>query len=233
MPPASAGETAPACGQPIPRRSASRPGDGAPFNSTASYRLPSCPPPSCLSCTRRCRWAPRCSVVRRRRWRRTRPPRPRQSWARAGALGDLRAGDAAGSQIMPRVYGFSTLGSFGQIVTLSPPSSRHQLPWPDPGPGLPHRETAVLLVLARTACRSFSRRRGLGQRGDLCFPAQRPRLPPSVSAIDGFADQPDGRLLLEVRGRRKALWARPCCISSRPPRWPSAAAPGPSHAAAG
>jgi len=110
--------------------------------------------------------------------------------------------------IMPRVYGFSTLGSVWQLATLSFPFI---LATSFLGQALGlvfrHRETAVLLVLASSLPQFFLV--GVSWPVEAIPPFLRSarELLPSVSAIDGFVRIGQmGASLIEVRQRWETLW---------------------------
>lgn len=111
--------------------------------------------------------------------------------------------------IMPRVYGFSTLGSFWQIVTLSFPfilatSFLGQIL----GLVFRHRETAVLLVLATSLPQFFLVGASWPAEAIPSFLRGARELLPSVSAIDGLVRiNQMGADLSEIRGRWETLWA--------------------------
>jgi ABC-2 type transport system permease protein len=111
--------------------------------------------------------------------------------------------------IMPRVYGFSTLGSFWQIVTLTFPFIlATSFLGQTLGLVFRHRETAVLLVLATSLPQFFLV--GVSWPADAIpsFLRSAREVLPSVSAIDGFVRiNQMGADLLELRGRWGTLWA--------------------------
>jgi ABC-2 type transport system permease protein len=111
--------------------------------------------------------------------------------------------------VMPRVYGFSTLGGFWQIVTLSFPFIL-AVSFLGQALGLVfrHRETAVLLVLATSLPQFFLVGASWPAEAIPSFLRNVRELLPSVSAIDGFVRiNQMGAGLLEVRGRWETLWA--------------------------
>ena len=110
--------------------------------------------------------------------------------------------------IMPRVYGFSTLGSFWQIVTLSFPFIlATSFLGQTLGLVFRHRETAVLLVLATSLPQFFLVGAAWPAEAIPSFLRSARELLPSVSAIDGFVRiNQMGADLLEVRGRWETLW---------------------------
>jgi ABC-2 type transport system permease protein len=111
--------------------------------------------------------------------------------------------------IMPRVYGFSTLGSFWQIVTLSFPFIlATSFLGQTLGLVFRHRETAVLLVLATSLPQFFLVGAAWPAEAIPSFLRSARELLPSVPAIDGFVRiNQMGASLFEVRGRWEALWA--------------------------
>ena len=104
--------------------------------------------------------------------------------------------------IMPRVYGFSTLGSFWQIVTLSFPFIlATSFLGQTLGLVFRHRETAVLLVLATSLPQFFLVGAAWPAEAIPSLPAQRARVAAERAGDRRVcADQPDGRLA--VRGPR-------------------------------
>jgi ABC-2 type transport system permease protein len=111
--------------------------------------------------------------------------------------------------IMPRVYGFATLGSVWQIVTLSFPFIlATSFLGQTFGLVFRHRETAVLLVLATSLPQFFLVGAAWPAEAIPSFLRDARELLPSVSAIDGFVRiNQMGADLLEVRGRWETLWA--------------------------
>jgi ABC-2 type transport system permease protein len=111
--------------------------------------------------------------------------------------------------IMPRVYGFSTLGSFWQIVTLSFPFIlATSFLGQTLGLVFRHRETAVLLVLATSLPQFFLVGAAWPAEAIPSILRSARELLPSVSAIDGFVRiNQMGAGLVEVRGRWETLWA--------------------------
>jgi ABC-2 type transport system permease protein len=111
--------------------------------------------------------------------------------------------------VMPRVYGFSTLGSFWQIVALSFPFIlATSFLGQTLGLVFRHRETAVLLVLATSLPQFFLVGAAWPAEALPSFLRSVRELLPSVSAIDGFVRiNQMGADLLEVRGRWETLWA--------------------------
>jgi ABC-2 type transport system permease protein len=111
--------------------------------------------------------------------------------------------------IMPRVYGFSTLGSFWQIVTLSFPFIlATSFLGQTLGLVFRHRETAVLLVLATSLPQFFLVGAAWPAEAIPSILRSARELLPSVSAIDGFVRiNQMGADLVEVRGRWETLWA--------------------------
>jgi ABC-2 type transport system permease protein len=111
--------------------------------------------------------------------------------------------------VMPRVYGFSTLGSFWQIVTLSFPFIlATSFLGQTLGLAFRHRETAVLLVLATSLPQFFLVGAAWPAEAIPSFLRSARELLPSVPAIDGFVRiNQMGAALLEVRGRWETLWA--------------------------
>ena len=111
--------------------------------------------------------------------------------------------------IMPRIYGFSTLGSFWQIVTLSFPFIlATSFLGQTLGLVFRHRETAVLLVLATSLPQFFLVGAAWPAEAIPSFLRSARELLPSVPAIDGFVRiNQMGATLFEVRGRWEALWA--------------------------
>jgi len=111
--------------------------------------------------------------------------------------------------IMPRVYGFSTLGSFWQIVTLSFPFIlATSFLGQTLGLVFRHRETAVLLVLATSLPQFFLVGAAWPAEAIPSILRSLRELLPSVSAIDGFVRiNQMGADLSEVRGRWETLWA--------------------------
>ncbi|MDR3532199.1 MAG: ABC transporter permease, partial [Rhodopila sp.] len=111
--------------------------------------------------------------------------------------------------IMPRVYGFSTLGSVWQLATLSFPfilatSFLGQAL----GLAFRHRETAVLLVLASSLPQFFLVGASWPAEAIPSFLRNAREMLPSVSAIDGIVRIGQmGASLLEVRQRWETLWA--------------------------
>jgi ABC-2 type transport system permease protein len=111
--------------------------------------------------------------------------------------------------VMPRVYGFSTLGSLWQLATLSFPFI---LATSFLGQALGlvfrHRETAVLVVLASSLPQFFLVGVSWPAEAIPSFLQSARELLPSVSAIDGFVRIGQmGASLLEVRPRWETLWA--------------------------
>ncbi len=110
--------------------------------------------------------------------------------------------------IMPRVYGFSTLGSIWQLATLSFPfilatSFLGQAL----GLTFRHRETAVLLVLASSLPQFFLVGASWPVEAIPSFLRSAREMLPSVSAIDGFVRIGQmGASLLEVRQNWQTLW---------------------------
>ena len=111
--------------------------------------------------------------------------------------------------IMPRVYGFSTLGSFWQIVTLSFPFIL--------ATSFLGQTLGLVSAAARPRCcscsppayrsSSWSVLHGRQKRFRSILRSLRELLP-SVSAIDGFVRiNQMGADLSEVRGRWETLWA--------------------------
>jgi ABC-2 type transport system permease protein len=111
--------------------------------------------------------------------------------------------------VMPRIYGFSTLGNFWQIVTLSFPFILStSFLGQTLGQMFRHRETAVLLVLATSLPQFFLVGAAWPAEAIPSFPRSARELLPSVSAIDGFVRiNQMGADLMEVRGRWEMLWA--------------------------
>ena len=111
--------------------------------------------------------------------------------------------------VMPRIYGFSTLGGFWQIVTLSFPFIlATSFLGQTLGLVFRHRETAVLLVLATSLPQFFLV--GASWPAEAIPPHLRGfrELLPSVSAIDGFVRiNQMGASLFEVSDRWATLWA--------------------------
>jgi ABC-2 type transport system permease protein len=110
--------------------------------------------------------------------------------------------------IMPRVYGFSTLGSVWQIAALSFPFI---LATSFLGQALGlmfrHRETAVLLVLASSLPQFFLVGASWPDEAIPPFLRSAREILPSVSAIDGFVRIGQmGASLFEVRHRWETLW---------------------------
>ncbi len=110
--------------------------------------------------------------------------------------------------IMPRVYGFSTLGSIWQIAALSFPFI---LATSFLGQALGlmfrHRETAVLLVLASSLPQFFLVGASWPDEAIPPFLRSAREILPSVSAIDGFVRIGQmGASLFEVRHRWETLW---------------------------
>jgi ABC-2 type transport system permease protein len=110
--------------------------------------------------------------------------------------------------IMPRVYGFSTLGSIWQIAALSFPFI---LATSFLGQALGlmfrHRETAVLLVLASSLPQFFLVGVSWPDEAIPQFLRSAREVLPSVSAIDGFVRIGQmGASLVEVRHRWETLW---------------------------
>ena len=110
--------------------------------------------------------------------------------------------------IMPRVYGFSTLGGFWQIVALSFPFIlATSFLGQTLGLVFRHRETAVLLVLATSLPQFFLVGAAWPAEAIPSFLRSARELLPSVSAIDGLVRiNQMGADLSEVRGRWETLW---------------------------
>jgi len=111
--------------------------------------------------------------------------------------------------IMPRIYGFSTLGSFTQLMALSFPFI---LATSFLGQALGlvfrHRETAVLVALASSLPQFFLVGVSWPTEAIPAFLRSAREALPSVSAIDGFVRIGQmGASLLEVRQRWETLWA--------------------------
>jgi ABC-2 type transport system permease protein len=111
--------------------------------------------------------------------------------------------------VMPRVYGFSTLGSFTQLMALSFPFI---LATSFLGQALGlvfrHRETAVLVALASSLPQFFLVGVSWPAEAIPSFLRSAREALPSVSAIDGFVRIGQmGASLLEVRQRWETLWA--------------------------
>jgi ABC-2 type transport system permease protein len=111
--------------------------------------------------------------------------------------------------IMPRVYGFSTLGGFWPMVTLSFPFIlATSFLGQTLGLIFRHRETAVLLVLATSLPQFFLVGAAWPAEAIPSFLRGARELLPSVSAIDAFVRVNQmGADLLEVGGRWETLWA--------------------------
>ncbi len=110
--------------------------------------------------------------------------------------------------IMPRVYGFSTLGNVRQLAALSLPFI---LATSFLGQALGlvfrHRETAVLLVLASSLPQFFLVGAAWPVEAIPSFLRQAREVLPSVSAIDAFVRIGQmGASLFEVRQRWETLW---------------------------
>ena len=110
--------------------------------------------------------------------------------------------------VMPRVYGFSTLGSFTQLMALSFPFI---LATSFLGQALGlvfrHRETAVLVALASSLPQFFLVGVSWPAEAIPSFLRSAREALPSVSAIDGFVRIGQmGASLLEVRQRWETLW---------------------------
>jgi ABC-2 type transport system permease protein len=110
--------------------------------------------------------------------------------------------------IMPRVYGFSTLGSIWQIAALSFPFI---LATSFLGQALGlmfrHRETAVLLVLATSLPQFFLVGASWPEEAIPPFLRSAREILPSVSAIDGIVRIGQmGASLFDVRQRWETLW---------------------------
>jgi ABC-2 type transport system permease protein len=110
--------------------------------------------------------------------------------------------------IMPRVYGFSTLGSFRQIVALSFPFIlATSFLGQTLGFVFRQRETAVLVVLATSLPQFFLVGAAWPAEAIPSFLRSARELLPSVSAIDGFVRiNQMGADLLDVRSRWETLW---------------------------
>ena len=110
--------------------------------------------------------------------------------------------------IMPRVYGFSTLGSFWQIVALSFPFIlATSFLGQTLGFVFRQRETAVLVVLATSLPQFFLVGAAWPAEAIPSFLRSARELLPSVSAIDGFVRiNQMGADLLDVRSRWETLW---------------------------
>ncbi len=111
--------------------------------------------------------------------------------------------------VMPRVYGFSTLGSFWALAALSVPFI---LATSFLGQALGlvfrHRETAVLLVLASSLPQFFLVGVSWPAEALPGFLRQARELLPSVNAIDGLVRVNQmGASLVEVRPDWMRLWA--------------------------
>jgi ABC-2 type transport system permease protein len=111
--------------------------------------------------------------------------------------------------VLPRVYGFSTLGSVWQIVTLSFPFIlATSFLGQTLGLVFRHRETAVLLVLATSLPQFFLVGAAWPAEAIPPFLRSAREFLPSVPAIDGFVRiNQMGADLFEVRGRWETLWA--------------------------
>jgi ABC-2 type transport system permease protein len=111
--------------------------------------------------------------------------------------------------VMPRIYGFSTLGSFWQIVTLSFPFIlATSFLGQTLGLVFRHRETAVLLVLATSLPQFFLVGAAWPAEAIPSFLRSAREVLPSVSAIDGFVRiNQMGASLFEIRDRWETLWA--------------------------
>ena len=124
------------------------------------------------------------------RWRhRPRRPRLRSRDPRPGdrALDDYVPAMLLYFVVMPRLYGFSTLGSFWQLVALAFPFIlATSFLGQSLGLVFRHRETAVLLVLATSLPQFFLVGVSWPAEALPAFLRSTRDLLPSVSAIDGF-----------------------------------------------
>ena len=111
--------------------------------------------------------------------------------------------------IMPRVYGFSTLGSVWQLAALSFPFIlATSFLGQTLGLVFRHRETAVLLVLASSLPQFFLVGASWPAEALPSFLQNVREVLPSVSAIDGFVRIGQmGASILEVRHTWETLWA--------------------------
>ena len=173
----------------------------------------SCPPPSSSSCNRRC-----CSASRRLAGRLTRSAAARTGWLRSGAraiFGQALAhlcfalpGLALYLIVLPRVYGFSTLGRLEDLILMAVPFvlsvsflAQFVSAW------FTRRETAILLFIAVSLPLFFQVGVSWPVEALPDFIRAASRIFPSTSAIDGFVRiNQMGASILEVKRDWTTLW---------------------------